>query len=310
MKYTKPTGDILDALATYHYLTAEQVRRLLYCDGCLRHAQRHLLELIRDGRLNRRRPSLNPDGPSPYVYSLSDKAKRDFGLTAKRNAKKGSHIEHVLGVNDILIGARKLADGDHLVLGQSMSDIDFGPDPLMIGKEKLIPDGFLDFYLGELERLTVFLEYDRATMTDSADWKRKINLYARFYYAGYKERFGDRYDEAPTIATVISADSLAAAETRRRLLLQWTEQELGRLGETRISNLFIFSTVATDAPRHREDARRRGHLRRRPQERRTLPQPRPRRHPALLLADDDLRLVDRATGAHRALEVGNYMTIR
>src|SRR4051812_4663718 len=67
----RPKHLILEAVGTYHYLTADQLARLLFSPGSLTYVRDHLKELFHAGYLSRLfPPTLAPRGAHKAVYAL------------------------------------------------------------------------------------------------------------------------------------------------------------------------------------------------------------------------------------------------
>src|SRR5215204_263733 len=117
---TKPERDILQALAIYSMLTAEQITRMLYSPASHAYAQRHLRSLVKKGYLEQILPPKQTRfGSTPFVYimtSLSRNYLASIGETlpprfrpSDERRRRGGPLLHSIAVNEVLLNAHLLA---------------------------------------------------------------------------------------------------------------------------------------------------------------------------------------------------------
>src|SRR5688572_494704 len=105
---------ILQALGTYHYLSADQVCRLLYSRGSLTYVYAKLKLLTDAGyTLQSFLPRMTKSGSAPSVYTYGRKGYRylqelGFALPSRFHATEAQQhayifLSHTLAVNDVLI---------------------------------------------------------------------------------------------------------------------------------------------------------------------------------------------------------------
>ena len=244
----------------YHSITAAQIVRLRYKAGSLSSVQERLKNLFDAGFLLRRQlPHVGP-GSSEYIYALSIKGYHkieDLGYEIPSRVRKSEfeqkdlpHLEHLLGVNDILIAARLLPGlAPQITLQEFRHDMDLHKTPLVVSydarsnagkleKERttIIPDGWLDFRCttpqGDTKRRCLVLELDRGTM-DMKRVKQKLRAYTHCAVSEeYVTLFG---------TNIIMVVYLTTKKQRAIQLREWCEQELTLQQLTHDADLFRFA---------------------------------------------------------------------
>lgn len=243
---------VLQILARYHYLTAQQLLRLAYASGSLSYVQAKLKHLSDAGYLERLflpRPSRT--GSAPLVYCPT---RRTLALLERlgievpqrsRPSEARAHaylfLLHTLAVNDVLIAAELLCrEQPWLELAAMQHERTLKRRPVRVALEDgssvgVIPDGWLDIRIRESssEYQSCFaLEVDRGTAEQRA-WRRKVRALLAWSRGPYVEAFGTTSLTVAVVAT--------PGERRCRELIRWTEAELNALGAHAEADLFRFS---------------------------------------------------------------------
>ncbi len=257
---------ILHAVRDFHYLTAEQLCRLLYQPTSLNYAREQLKRLFDANYLNRTfGPRSQAAGSSPWVYLLGRRGIRYFRehkleinrryRPSEEKAHSDQFLFHTLAVNDVLITAvllvRRRTD---ITLEQLRHDLDLKRTPVRVsavGKgrnvelQSVVPDGWLRFRVpGPTRSATValLLELDRGTISVKA-LKRKVRGLLAFLAGPYEQTFGTR---SGSVAFVVDEGAFARFEgARRRLkdLCRWTEEELKLAGKHTFGERFVFTLL-------------------------------------------------------------------
>ena len=105
---------LLTTIATFRYMTAEQLMRLLYSPSSLSYVQKHLTRLVDSGFLLRSRlPKALDAGSTPFVYSLAlpgIRIVRQLGMVvtervraSEEATRAGRNLTHTLAITDVLI---------------------------------------------------------------------------------------------------------------------------------------------------------------------------------------------------------------
>src|SRR5207248_622312 len=174
--YAKTSDEkILRAFTTYPYLTVEQVTRLCYAKGSARYVSAKLKTLTENKFLHRlARETIN----SPYAYYLGIQGIRylrnagcDMPLfhPSEHTQHAPMFLRHTLAVNDFLIAASKLPDvSPDIAVAEILHDW-----TLKRTQKDLVPDGWIDFRIGERIQVCVWLEMDMGTM-DQKPFRKKI----------------------------------------------------------------------------------------------------------------------------------------
>jgi hypothetical protein len=247
---------LLQALAVYDRLTAEQTRRLLFGGGSLTYVQSKYKELADAGYVLRvpvGRPA--PHGSGPYVYGLDRRGRallRALGMDAPRRlrqseerARSSPHLRHSIAVVDVLIL--------HALLGRI--DRRFGVAGIR-GERELksravrvtLPDGtrhrvaldaWVDMRINRsdgAEQVCVAYEVDGATEWQAA-WRQKVRRLLAFEAGPYSAAFG---------TDVLLIAVVAPTDDRRDQLRRWTERELREQSAEEKADLFRIGTMPDD----------------------------------------------------------------
>jgi len=266
---------ILEAVYKYHFLTVEQVTRLLYSRGTLSTVRSLLSELAEAGYLLfLYLPRPTPTGSVPKIYTLDRKGINylkthgfDVSLRfrpSEQEEKSYLFLRHTLAVNDFLIAAatlektfpgitlhtfihERVLKREELIKvtfekltadGKSVVDKDEKP---VLETMRLIPDAFLDFRIAHDHekpyRCCVLLELDRATIEEK-NFKRKVRgLLTCVKNGECTKRF---HTKLPTIAFV----NAVGGEKRREQMKKWTEEELKKSKESHFwTQMFVFTDL-------------------------------------------------------------------
>jgi len=267
---------ILNALWDFHYLTADQLCRLLYSPGSLNYAREQLKRLYDAQFLDRVfGPRAQAAGSTPWVYLLGKRGlryfkDRDTGATRRyRPSEERQHSDpflfHTLSINEVLIMARRLAATvDAIDLVGMRHDLDLKHTPARVETERsnpttgereltaVVPDGWMHFRVAVPNQdkpasLPLVLELDRDTKSVQ-DFKRKIRGLLAYVRGPYEHIFGVK---AATVAFVVDTAGQNAEERKQRRvrdLLRWTEEELTDLHKTTWGSAFVFTALpARDA---------------------------------------------------------------
>jgi len=278
----RPEGRILEALALFDQLTAEQLSRHL--DYQFRYTQ-HKCKGLADGKYLQRLtlPKRMQAGSVPYVYTLG-RSGRDYISSLGENAtpqlkkryrpseQRASY--HTLAINEILLQVRKITETDQaLTLRRYIPEREFQQDPIKVtlpqkdgGKSvSLIPDLWL--YVrqrvgGKAYSLGICIEVN-LTPIEQRRWRRKISMYLNCF-EGYYTRVGTK---ALLVVTFIASPgtvlrkgsgslsnqeqqernlALREAEKRKSDYLAWTEKELVAQNKRSDADLFLFSAAPLD----------------------------------------------------------------
>jgi hypothetical protein len=240
-------------VAFYHYLTAEQVRRLRYSPGAINYVRERLKSLTDRTYLQRvYLPRMGRGGDTPAIYRLARKgigylSAAGVEVLARYRPSEGEHsylfLAHTLAVNDVLIAADLLTRSHPAItLAGVLHEQVLKRRPVAVTtgtgeKLSVIPDAWLDFRLPD-RRMCVVLELDRGTV-DRTPFRRKVRGLVAFSKGPYQEAFGSR---GLTIAVATTA-----GEKRRDDMLAWIESELTDLAEERRGELFLCRAIPPGA---------------------------------------------------------------
>lgn len=245
--------DILRAVYRYHFLTIDQLTRLLYSKGARTTASTRLKRLADAEYLTR---SVIPtrQGNGPAVYSLARKGMQflaDLGFAIPKRARASEEraysylfFAHTLAVGDLLIAAELLAAAhpDAIVIEQFRHERDLKRQPVYIedgaeGKLAVIPDGYLSLVLAGQYRMCFAFELDRGT-EDQQAWRRKVRALLRYVQGPYQAAFGTDNLTVCVVAT--------PGKARMQQLVAWTAAELDALGKRQEADLFRFAAPVPD----------------------------------------------------------------
>lgn len=236
---------VLAELAAYHALTAEQVRRLLYGRGSLRHAQEKLRVLADElGYAQRVARPPTRTGRSAAVFTLSAKGRafvaKELGLPLPPRYRPGElagrspqHWPHTLAIADVLIAFTLLTRNHPSIQVAAMRhERELKRHPVKVDvvrpgtgelrRSVVIPDGWVDLRLalpaGAVQECYA-LEVDRGTEYQAA-WRDKVAALLAFADGPYQAAFG-----TPSLTIAVVATT---GPERARQLVAWTEAELRR----------------------------------------------------------------------------------
>jgi hypothetical protein len=245
---TKAEENILLAVYTFHFLTVEQVTRLLYSKGSQRSGVNpRMKSLVERGYLDRKPlPREAIAGGSWYCYWLATLGRhhleKKFGnrvtfsnrkFPSQMKLLKSSHMLHALEVTDTLITASQFAHATPAIKIERLLH-DFTIHSLYT--LTAFPDGFVDFLINNNEQQCLWLEIDRNTEDTREDFKyKKIRRILTCIKSGEYERiFGT---PAVTVAFVTRDNKERAEEMKT-----WTEEVLTEDNMTYEADLFRFGS--------------------------------------------------------------------
>lgn len=254
---------ILAAAARFHYLTAAQVNRLVFpgCHDEDRYARRRLARLVDAGLLLRLKPlALAHRGAAPHVFTLAHVGRRLLALPTgylrpgeeQSKARNLPFIEHTLATIDVLIAAELLCCTSPVAMPRLLTERELKVNPARVelasadGQSTrsvaVIPDAWFELAVGTKKPVAIAIELDRGS-EDQKRWRGKVAALAAWALGPYREAFGN---ETLTIA-VVTPDAV-----RRDQLRTWTSQELDRIGQPELAEIFLFTDadpVATSPQR-------------------------------------------------------------
>jgi hypothetical protein len=242
MSLSQRDQQLLDALATYPFLTIRQLCQLVFGRLSARtYCATRLARLYRARLVDRLYLARSYRGGSLAVYTLR-----------RRNKVQRSpqFLEHTLAVADCLLHVRAYCQTrPDLAIGKVLQEGELKKDPVRVqdGSREVavIPDAYLQLYwqqAGRCYTLPLAIEIDRGTEA-SRVWRAKVRRYLAFVARGYPERFGTH---ALTVVVLTTA-----GPKRLRTLVQAIEGELTRLGQRQQADLFRIASAdpAREEPR-------------------------------------------------------------
>jgi hypothetical protein len=227
---------ILRLFTTYPYLIVEQATRLLYSRGSIRYVSAKLKHLTEQKYLHRlERETIN----FPYVYCLGNRGinyLQSLGCDipvfhpSEHTTHKPMFLRHTLFVNDFLIAATTLPSiAPDISIHEIKHDL-----TLKRTQTTVIPDGWIDFRLGEKTQLCIWLEMDMGTM-DQKPFRKKISSLIDFSRQSYEHIFG-----TPSLTIVFATP---AGERRLNNIFDWTQKELTDRHSEKDADLFRFLCI-------------------------------------------------------------------
>jgi predicted ArsR family transcriptional regulator len=103
--FTTP-DDFLLLLSRFHYLSIQQIVRLLGKETSSNHIRSKLKQLVDSGLVEVTAfPRASATGKMPFLYSLTKKGQRVLSLadSGTKSQKSGIALEHTLSINDVAI---------------------------------------------------------------------------------------------------------------------------------------------------------------------------------------------------------------
>lgn len=253
---TKRDDAILHAMATYQYLSADQVRRLGgYSHGSLDAVRKQLKQLVEDSYVLRMRLPRASAGNAPWVYGLDrlgsayleatigasdDSASLGRFRASEQYERSYLFLTHTLAVNDFLIAASLLEREVPTVrLAELRPEHALKRTPVRVAlgpaeKQTVILDGWLDFHLHGTLRLCIGLERDRATEAEGA-FVRKLRGLLAFAVGPYQEAFG--------VDSLTVAFATTAGPRRVEQMRAWCERILRDAGREEDADLFFLASL-------------------------------------------------------------------
>src|SRR5215208_1148325 len=210
---------ILEAFARYFYLTAEQLRRLLYGEGSLRYAQDRLKSLMEAGYLLGVERPPRRFGKAARIYTLHTPGRNlvlQMGYVvppryrpSEETTKSYRHWDHVVAAVDCLIAFElvtravpqiqlvRMLNERQLKLPRWTTKVSFpyrNPASGVVStvKDRVQPDGFVDLHIrrgGETHQECYYLEADNGTEYQ-VKWREKVRALVAFANDAYRRTFG------------------------------------------------------------------------------------------------------------------------
>jgi hypothetical protein len=243
-------------MARFHYLTAAQVNRLVFPKSRdeFRYARRRLALLVDDGLLLRLKPlSLPRRGAAPHVFTVTKAGQQLLGVKQsyfrpreeQQKARNLPFIYHTLATIDVLIAAELLCRTAPVAVSMPrlLTERELKANPLRVdltsgdGKQTrsvaVIPDAWFELSVSSKKPIAIAVELDRGS-EDQKRWREKVEALAAWARGPYREAFGN---ETLTIAVV------TPEEVRRDTLRTWTAQELARIDQSVLGQIFLFTSA-------------------------------------------------------------------
>lgn len=227
---------ILLSLKTYHFLTAEQITRLHFSRGSIKHVKSVRLKWLVDEHY-----LTIIEQQMPYVYYLDTRGVRFLreqgaDMTGYYPSDHKTHanifLDHLMKTNDVLISAALLPSVLPAVTSLSiLHDL-----TLKRMYQSIRPDGWVGIEMNN-QYIPLWIEIDMGTM-DQKPFRTKIRRILEFVRSGYEQVFGTAYITAVFLTS--------KGERRVDQMLRWTENELTALGEAKEYDLFRFGEICDD----------------------------------------------------------------
>jgi hypothetical protein len=258
---TKGQTAILRVLALFDYLTAAQVTRLCYANGSFTYVTTQLKALV-EAHLAL---TIGGRGTSlPRIYTLTGKGRRLASTVSEQQPTRFRPqearekqvnlylMQHTLAVNDVLIGARLLAEGrPDIVLTRLYREPELRRRIYVAVPQKICiePDGgcqFLSTKMGQERPETwedfFFIELYRTLPPVKERFKQKIQGYVTYDDTGQHEELFQ--------TPVLSIAVLAQTSQMATMLKQWTEEALQDMERPEEGDWFFFCSLdpATASP--------------------------------------------------------------
>jgi hypothetical protein len=259
---------VLQAVYELHFLTVDQLTRLLYAKSSRNYVGEIAKRLTDAGYLQRSwLPRPGAQGRATALYLLARKGMtylEGLGHEVAPRARPSEHamhgaqfLLHTLAVNDVLIAARLLEQrAEGLALSGMRHERDlkrtaavrFKPGEVDPGSSVyVVPDGWLDLRAdrgtGRITQFPLWLEVDRGT-EGTKKIKEKIRGIVAYYNGGHYERlFGTRHMQVVFLAEQAALGSAHQAAHRSQQLRRWCEEELTSIGQLVFGPVFRFGVL-------------------------------------------------------------------
>jgi hypothetical protein len=214
-RLVSPTEEIiLLAVQRYHYITRDQLARLLVKNDKYLHVS--LKQLIDEKYLA---VATRPSVSFPYLYLLGVKGVRflrnvhemeiSFYPSVHTSLSYYTQVPHILQVNEFLIAVEKLVkESSNMGIGDLKHDISMRKEIL-----KARPDAWVDLRIGN-EEIRLWVEIDRGTLQEPDRFKRKIQAIVECIRDGWQRG-------RPTHILFIATD-----RARLKTIFKWTQEVL------------------------------------------------------------------------------------
>ncbi len=240
---------VLAAVGRFGYLTAAQLGRLLYpdCHDDHRYARRRLARLAEAGWLLRLSGLPSPrSGSAPQVYMVGRDGRALLGLEDYFRPAEEQHkvrntwfMTHTLATIDVLVAAERLCRTQPVAMPRVLTERQLRGNPLRVsvhgdGQARsvaVIPDAWFELSVNGRKPVGIALELDQATEYQQR-WRGKVAALAAWAEGPYRQAFAN---PSLTIA-VVTPDA-----ARRDRLRSWSAQELARIGQLELAEIFLFT---------------------------------------------------------------------
>lgn len=221
---------LLATLATYPFLTAAQLCRLVFGGpSALSYCRDRLKRLYHAHLVDRLFVARALYGSPLTVYTLPRR---------RPSARSMLFLEHTLAVTDFIVAVHERCRSEWLVLDEVIQERELRRSPVRVDHEghsvPVIPDAYLRLVLAGEYELAWCLELDRGTEPSRAV-RRKIGRYLAFAAGPYQAAFGTT---ALTIVIVTTAGA-----RRLATLIGAVEDELEAAGQEHQADLFRLTSA-------------------------------------------------------------------
>jgi hypothetical protein len=252
----KGQSDILTALFEFEYLTARQVTRLCYASGSLTYVKAKLKALVDAGFAL----SIGGRGTHlPLIYTLNGKGKTLASTLTEQQPKRFRpkearekqanlyFMQHMLAINDVLIGARLLSQTHpDTLLTRIYREPELRRRIYVDVPSKICiePDASCQFLItvGEQEKRQTWedffhIEVYRTLPPVKEHFKQKIHGYVTYVDTGQHEALF----QTPALSIAVFATTGQIAT----MLKSWTEEALQEIGRAAEGDWFFFRSIDT-----------------------------------------------------------------
>jgi protein involved in plasmid replication-relaxation len=244
---------MLCALATFDYLTANQITRLLYAPSSHAYVRKQLHRLVSAGFVL---PLVGRLVTTPRVYTLTETGYSYMAALGMPNSKRvkpteeqeKAHnlyfLQHTIAVTDVLISAHLLSQTvpgirlTRLLTERELKRTIYVPLPDRTGEGSIClePDASVQFTIHETWEDFFHIEVYRTHLRE-ARFKRKIAGYVAYAVSPLHQQF------FATSALAIAI--FAATETLAGTFKRWTEEALQEVQQPELGERFFFCSLDT-----------------------------------------------------------------
>ncbi len=236
--------DIMLSLFHFHYMTLQQIVKLLQKENSSNYVREKLHKFVTDGFIETLTLPRSSAGKPPMVYYLTTKGHTKiaamFGLPVPipSGARKHQFLEHTLDCNELLLAAVQLPRSEPALRLHDMKHertLKISPVTVAPGRS-VIPDGFVEFRTGGNEAIGICFEIDRNT-ENKEKIQDKVKDYGAFVQGPYQKAF--RLENV-TVAFLVTTGGPGRVSS----LLQWAKEILDRTQNAQA--LFLFGAVSVN----------------------------------------------------------------